>query len=384
MREGWEYKKLGEICLDFIVPQRDKPTSFDGDIPWCRIEDIEGKYLNGSLSGQMVSKELADRMNMHICPKGTVICACSASIGNQAIATVDCYTNQTFIGIVPNSSVLYNEFLFFFFKARKKELIQMGTGATIKYISKKKFQGMRISIPPLSEQERIVSELDLLQSIIEKKKSQLKEYDQLAQSIFFDMFGDPVTNEKGWEVKKLGEICNSELGKTLNKTKDTGTLRPYLCAINIQWNKIVKENLKQTRFEDFELERYTVKKGDLLICEGGDIGRAAIWNEDEEIQYQNALHRLRFGREMLPIFCLNVLKFLKDKGVLDNRYGKGVTIKHLVKSTLLSIPFIVPPFSLQQQFAAKIESIEKQKELIKQSITEVQTLFDSRMDYYFN
>ena len=92
---------LKDVCLDFIVPQRDKPKVFDGDIPWCRIEDIEGRYLNGSKSGRKVSKEIADRMNMHLCPKGSVICACSASIGNQAITTVDCYTNQTFIGIVP-------------------------------------------------------------------------------------------------------------------------------------------------------------------------------------------------------------------------------------------------------------------------------------------
>ena len=86
---------------------------------------------------------------------------------------------------------------------------------------------------------------------------------------------------------------------------------------------------------------------------------------------------------MMPIFCLNVLKFLKDKGVLDNRYGKGVTIKHLVKSALLSIPIPVPPLSLQQEFAEKIEAIERQRALVQQSIEETQTMFDCTMDKYF-
>ena len=96
--------------------------------------------------------------------------------------------------------------------------------------------------------------------------------------------------KQGWEIKKLGEVCESDLGKTLNQSKDTGELRPYLCAINVLWDKIDFTTLKETRFEDSELERYTIRKGDLLICEGGDIGRAAIWNYDYEIQYQNALH----------------------------------------------------------------------------------------------
>lgn len=101
--------------------------------------------------------------------------------------------------------------------------------------------------------------------------------------------------KQGWEIKKLGEVCKSDLGKTLNQSKDKGELRPYLCAINVLWDKFDFTTLKETRFEDSELERYSVRKGDLLICEGGDIGRAAIWNYDEVIQYQNALHRVRLN-----------------------------------------------------------------------------------------
>ena len=185
--------------------------------------------------------------------------------------------------------------------------------------------------------------------------------------------------KQGWEIKKLGEVCESDLGKTLNQSKDTGELRPYLCAVNVLWDKIDFTTLKETRFENAELERYTIKKGDLLICEGGDIGRAAIWNYDYEIQYQNALHRVRLDDSIRPRFLLLHLKHLKDSGVLDTRYGKGVTIKHLVKSSLLSIPIPIPPREEQERIVAELDClsgvIERKREQLRELDALAQSIF---------
>ena len=121
---------------------------------------------------------------------------------------------------------------------------------------------------------------------------------------------------EGWEYKKLGEICSSELGKTLNKSKDKGVLHPYICAINILWDKIDLTTLKETHFTEDEIERYTVKFGDLLVCEGGDTGRAAIWDRKESILYQNALHRLRFSEGVDARFVLYNLGIKRELGKL--------------------------------------------------------------------
>lgn len=182
---------------------------------------------------------------------------------------------------------------------------------------------------------------------------------------------------KDWEYKKLGEVAISDLGKTLNKSKDTGTLYPYLCAINVLWDNIDLSTLKETRFEEDELERYTVKFGDLLVCEGGDTGRAAIWDKHETMLYQNALHRIRLNNEINSRFLLYHLWQLKLNGEIDAKYSKGVTIKHLVKSSLMSIPIPLPPKSTQEAIVAELDKLNEMIRLKKQQLEDYDQLAQS-------
>lgn len=182
---------------------------------------------------------------------------------------------------------------------------------------------------------------------------------------------------EGWEYKKLGQVCTSDLGKTLNKSKDRGELHPYLCSINILWDKIDLSTLKQACFEADEQEKYSVRKGDLLVCEGGDTGRSAIWDRDETILYQNALHRLRFHESVSPKFVLFYLMYLKDIGEIDNKYSKGVTIKHLVKKALLSIPLPIPPKSTQLSIVSELDKINELIRIKKEQLKDYETLAQS-------
>ena len=182
---------------------------------------------------------------------------------------------------------------------------------------------------------------------------------------------------EGWEYKKLGQVCTSDLGKTLNKSKDRGELHPYLCSINILWDKIDLSTLKQACFEADEQEKYTVRKGDLLVCEGGDTGRSAIWDRDETILYQNALHRLRFHESVSPKFVLFYLMYLKDIGEIDNKYSKGVTIKHLVKKALLSIPLPIPPKPTQFSIVSELDKLNELIRIKKEQLKDYDTLAQS-------
>lgn len=182
---------------------------------------------------------------------------------------------------------------------------------------------------------------------------------------------------EGWEYKKLGQVCTSDLGKTLNKSKDRGELHPYLCSINILWDKIDLSTLKQACFEADEQEKYTVRKGDLLVCEGGDTGRSAIWDRDETILYQNALHRLRFHESVSPKFVLFYLMYLKDIGEIDNKYSKGVTIKHLVKKALLSIPLPIPPKPTQLSIVSELDKLNELIRIKKEQLKDYDSLAQS-------
>lgn len=161
-----------------------------------------------------------------------------------------------------------------------------------------------------------------------------------------------------WVHKKLGECCESELGKTLDEGRNTGLYRPYLCALNVLWGKIDLSTIKQMRIEEVERERYLVKKGDLLVCEGGEIGRCAIWENDDEIYYQNALHRVRFYKEYDAYFFMYLLCHYNDLKLIE-QYGKGLTIKHLNQAAFRSIPVCVPSLPAQRRIAAILSSADK-------------------------
>ena len=387
MKQGWEIKKLGEVC-DIINGFAFKSNLFTDEGEYIlRISNIQNGYIDLTDIAHF-NKTDYPKVNLEkyaVLEDDIVVALSGATTGKFGINKTGqkLYLNQRVAICRENTSKLNHLYLLFYLRMQAKSFLESAEGVAQPNLSTELMKQIPIPVPPLPVQEQIVSKLDLLSSITEKKREQLKELDALAQSIFYDMFGDPITNEKGWEVKKLGEVCESELGKTLDSKRNTGELYPYLCTINIQWGYCDLSVIKELRMEKNELERYSVRKGDLLICEGGDTGRSAIWNKEETIYYQNSLHRVRFKKGMmLPIFCQYLMWTLKNMGEIE-KYSKGQTIQHLVKSALLSIKAILPPLPLQHQFASKIEAIEKQKELIKQSISETETLFNARMQEHF-
>jgi type I restriction enzyme S subunit len=159
-----------------------------------------------------------------------------------------------------------------------------------------------------------------------------------------------------WKWVHLNHIATSNLGKTLDKVKNTGELCPYLCSINVYWDGISLEKVKEARFEKAEREKYLLQKGDLLVCEGGDVGRSAIWESDQVMYYQNALHRIRFFADIEPYFYKYLLECYKGMGIID-RYSKGVTIKHLVQNALYAMWLPLPPLAEQRCIVAKLEEI---------------------------
>ena len=155
---------------------------------------------------------------------------------------------------------------------------------------------------------------------------------------------------------RIPEIGTSSLGKTLNKSIDAGKEVPYLCSINVYWEGINLDQVKTAKFSALDMEKYLLQRGSLLICEGGDVGRSAVWDSDTEMYYQNALHCVRFLGGINPYYFRYCFELYKGNKILENA-SKGMTIKHLVQGSLYSILFPLPPLAEQKRIVAKIEEL---------------------------
>ena len=164
----------------------------------------------------------------------------------------------------------------------------------------------------------------------------------------------PFEIPENWCWCRITDIATCELGKTKDALKNKGVMKDYLCSINIQEEGIDLSKVKQMKFEESEFERYTVKKNDLLICEGGDAGRCAIYDNDEPMYYQNALHRIRFFYNLNPKFYLYVFQVYKANKILSEA-SKGVTIQHLTGTALKELYFPLPPLAEQKRIVVAIE-----------------------------
>lgn len=256
----------------------------------------------------------------------------------------------------------------------------------------KLLKDISVPIPPIADQQRIVAELDCLNEMIALKQEQLKEFDKLAQSIFYDMFGDPVTNEKGWNVIELGTKCEVTSFKRvlIEDVVDSGV--PFIRGTELMaLSKATKgEKIEFTLF--ITPEHYAQVKaisgvpavGDLLIPSINSEGNIWILDTDEPRYYKDG--RVLWVHVNHDAYTSEALKFIMHI-LLKKTYSlmaTGATFAELKLFVLRELKTILPPLALQQQFAEKIQAIEAQKELVKKSIAEIQQLLDSRMDYFFN
>ena len=177
----------------------------------------------------------------------------------------------------------------------------------------------------------------------------------------------PFEIPKSWQWTTIPSVASVELGKTLDKAKNTGLYHPYLRSVNVQWGYVDLSDLNEMKFEEYEIDKYSIKRNDLLICEGGDVGRCCIWERNDTFLYQNALHRVRFYADLEPRFYLYVMMLYESLGILKN-ISTGVTIKHLTGNVLSAMSVPLPPLTEQKRIVDAIETAFAQLDEILNSI----------------
>ena len=386
MRKGWEYKRFDEV-FDLQMgktPDRKNPEYFGGNNVWVSIRDLGDKEIADS--NEHITDLAVSNSNIRKVKKGTVIMSFKLTVGKCGIAATDLYTNEAIMAFNTkerfnrNSSFLYYYLLCYHWVGSNKAV--MGITLNKATISKQ-----YISIPPLSTQLAIVFELDKINELIRLKKEQLKDFDNLAQSLFYEMFGDPVENEKGWEVSSVENVCSSivrgPFGSALKKEffvePNSNTYKVYEQKHAIQKDaKIGSYYVTEEKFK--ELSRFEVKSGDIIMSCSGTIGELFIIPPNAEKGLMNqALLKFTLNNQIYKRFFLFLMDCVKKDFTVRGTGLQNIGSVKIIKA----MTFGLPPLSLQRLFAQRIEQIEREKSEVQKSIQDLETLLASRMQYWF-
>lgn len=393
MKQNWEYKKLGEVC-DVRDGTHDSPKYVEkSDYVLITSKNI----VDGTISFEDINYiSEADYININKRSKvdnGDILMPMIGTIGNPVIVKCDsnpkfCIKNVALIKFLTQSQV-NNCYLLNYMKSPSfcYCLQKQNRGGTQKFVSLGTIRNLLIPVPPLSTQNAIVSELDTLSAIIADHKSLLKKYDELEQSIFYDMFGDPVKNDKGWEQnllkKNVYEMFLGPFGSALKTdcyVEEGGYAMVYeqkhaiKGTLNLENHYITEEKFKS-------LERFEVLDGDFIMSCRGTIGRIfQIPKGSPKGIIHPSLMKIRIKEDYNNIF----FKFMLSKIIANTTTNGNCVQMAITAKELGNMELVLPPLPLQQEFASKIEAIEAMKADTKKSLEKSEELFNARMDYYFN
>ena len=358
----------------------------DGQYDWVSIADLGSyqKYVEDTK--ERISALAVQESGIKSVPANTVIMSFKLSLGKTAITQEPVYTNEAIMAFIPTEKyAVLPDYFYYLFSAKDwtKGTNRAVMGTTL---NKATLSAVSITVPPIDEQRKIAAILDKVSDLIAKRRQQLDKLDEMVKARFVEMFGDVIQNTKLWPQYIFSDITTSRLGKMLDAKQQTGMCQyPYLANFNVQWFRFELDNLNEMDFNEADRIEFELRDGDLLVCEGGEIGRCAVWhNEIQPCYFQKALHRVRCKKEIvLPDYLAWWFKYNCDNKGFAAIEGAKATISHLPGAKLKALLVSVPPIEQQKQFATFVEQTEKSNTTISRSLEKLETLKKALMQEYF-
>lgn len=360
--EKW-YVSTGAVNVDHIENKDVEIVCYDEKPSRANLLAESGDVLFAKMQGTKKTLLIDDELAQHVYSTGF----CSVRPKPQILTERCLYhllTSETFL--------------------RQKD--KNCSGATQKAITNAGLEKILIKVPEIADQDAISERLDKLVLMINMRQKELETLDEIIKARFIELFGNIIQNDKQWPVLRFSDITASRLGKMLDTKQQTGQRSfPYLANFNVQWFKFELGNLNQMDFSEADQEEFKLEEGDLLVCEGGEIGRCAIWhNEIQPCYFQKALHRVRCNQQIiLPDYLAWWFQYNCEHKGFSAIEGAKATIAHLPGAKLKVLPVVTPPLVLQSQFAAFVRQVDKLKAMEQKCLEKLQHLFDSLMQKYF-
>ena len=370
--------EIGTIITGNTPSRKIKEYYKSNDIMFIKPGDIEEKYITNLKKSEDYISEKA-RNKSRILPRGTVLVTCIGTIGKVGILENEATCNQQINAIIPNNMIL-SKYLAYLIKSKQKMLQLKANAPVVPIINKTDFSKIEINICDREEQKKIVKKLDLTKKIIDIRKKQIEELNNLIKSQFVEMFG----NNK-FEKKKLGEVAIKITDGSHNPPKGVDERTEYvmLSSQNIIEDRINYNSARYLSREDFEREnkRTYLEKGNVLLTIVGTIGRTAIIDNEKNITLQRSVAVIKPTEKIKSEYLVASLK--SDSTIKQlNKESKGVAQKGIYLNDLKKIFIPVPPITLQNQFSEIVKQIDKQKFEIEKSLKETQELYESLMEKY--
>ena len=369
----WEKINLGDAAT-FINGYAFKPKDWEkegkGGKEIIRIQNLtksskEVNYYNGTLPEKKKKK------------KGDLLISWSATLGVYEWKDDDAWLNQHIFKVVFDKKEFNKRFFKYVIQNSLHAMSRNIHGSTMKHITKKRFDNLQIPLPPLPTQKKIADLLDTADKLRQKTQAVIDHYDQLAQSLFLEMFGDPVKNPMGWEKEILEKLGTIVTGSTPPSSKEGmfGGHIPFITPADLEsgvlhTRTVTQEGAKRSR---------VVRKGALMVCCIGTIGKKDIVKEPSAFNQQ--INAVEWNtRKVNDLYALHAFTFTKNEVI---KRASSTTLPILKKSAFAQIKLAVPPILIQNQFAERIALIEQQKELAKKSLEESENLFNALMQKAF-
>ncbi len=381
---SWPLVKLKDCCtvIGGATPKRNIQEYWDSrDVPWVTPKDIS-KLSNKVLDDapEYISQLGFDKCATYLLPKGSVLLTSRAPIGNVAIAGRDMCTNQGFKSLVPSDSV-ESSYLYYCMLAYSPKLEALGNGATFKEVSKKVVEEFKIPLPLLEEQKRIAAILDKADAIRQKRKQAIELADAFLRSVFLDMFGDPVTNPKGFSIGTIRDIVSTVNYGTSGKASETDGEFPILRMGNITykggWDF---SDLKYIDLDEKEQSKYLAQKNDLLFNRTNSkelVGKTAVFNESKPMAIAGYLIRVRTSEIGNPWYISGYLNSSHGKQTLTNMCKSIVGMANINAQELQDIKILLPPIELQNRYESIVKEVNDRVSRHHESADELQLLFNS-------
>lgn len=372
----WEIKSLGDVCsvLQGYGFPTDMQGRLDGEYPFCKVSDVSKAVAeNGGLlddAANYVGKQELSKLRAKLIPVGSTVFAKigeALRLNRRAYVSRECLIDNNVVGLKAADGSADDYFIYI-----SSQLIDLNEhcGGAVPSVNKTTLEAVEVVVPSLDEQQIIadcLSSLDALIAAQADKIDALKIHKKGLMQQLFPREGEtvprlrfPEFRDAGeWKWRPLGEIAEIKLGKMLDKKKHrSGQLLPYLNNLAVRWNDFDTSDLPKMYFDTDELERYELAKGDVIVCEGGEPGRSAVWDGRlSNMKFQKALHRVRFQIQFVPHLLVHYLETIAATEAFESLFTGG-GIKHLTRQTFTILPIPVASPAEQDCTANCLSSLD--------------------------